>query len=1076
MKYDQESDRAQRHRPPGPTGRRALSASGVLAMLVLLLGSRPAQAADPVEFNRDIRPILSENCFFCHGPDKKHRDSGLRLDIRDEALAKEAIVPGKPEESELIDRVTSDDEFERMPPKKSTKRLTNAQKELLRRWIAEGAEYQPHWAYVVPERPAVPTVKARDRVRNPVDAFVLKTLETKKLTPAPEADRRTLLRRLSLDLTGLPPTPSEVAAFLDDADPQAYERQVDRLLDSPHFGERMAVPWLDLARFTDTVGYHGDQNQRIFPYRDYVIAAFNANMPFDEFTIEQLAGDLLPDPTVAQLVASGFNRLNMMTREGGAQPKEYLAKYAADRVRTVATTWLGSTLGCAECHDHKFDPFTTRDFYRLEAFFADVKQWGVYADYGYTPNPELKGWTNDYPFPPEIEVASPYLARRQERIKQQIEGLIATTAATVRPDALAAWRQECVDFLSQSTSGWALAPASVEPAPAVARKVKAKAARKTAPAAPLPAPAGSLPAETVIAQDDGSFLLTAAAAKAGQHRFRMRPAPGWLAAIRLEVLPHAAHGGKVAEGVASTLVQLSAALLHAESAKETPLGIALADADHKDPRYSSTAPLIGVRAGWKTSSRHADAPQTSVWWLERPLRLAEGDQVVVTLKSDNIGCVRLSLSPFGTLDPRQTEISPSLLAALRVPAAERTPDETARLQAAYLLGTGHDATALAKLRALQDERLECCDGRAYTQITQAMEPLVTHVLPRGNWQDESGPIVTPGVPEFLSPPSSSDAERRLTRLDLARWIVAPENPLTARVFMNRLWKQFFGSGLSGVLDDVGAQGEWPTHPELLDWLAVEFRDHGWNVKRMVKTLVMSSTYRQQSRQRPELREVDPGNRLLAQQSPRRLEAEFVRDNALAIAGLLNGEVGGPSAHPYQPAGYYVNLQFPDRDYSADLDDRQYRRGVYMHWQRTFLQPMLANFDAPSREECTAVRTIANTPQQALTLLNDPTFVEAARVLAGTLLALPPSSDAERLDALYLRALSRPARAVERTSLLAFLDRMRRTYQDSPEDAAKLLKVGFAPAPAGLAGKEVEAAAWTSVCRVVLNLQETITRY
>jgi hypothetical protein len=1034
----------------------------------VLLATGSARSAGTVEFNRDIRPILSENCYFCHGPDKKHRDSGLRLDIRDEAVAKEAIVPGKPEESELIERINSDDEFERMPPKKSTKRLTTAQKELLQRWIAEGAEYQPHWAYVVPERPAVPAVKARDRVRNPVDAFVLKTLEAKKLAPAPEADRRTLVRRLSLDLTGLPPTPLEVAAFLDDTDPRAYERLVDRLLDSPHYGERMAVPWLDLVRFTDTVGYHGDQNQRIFPYRDYVIAAFNDNKPFDEFTIEQLAGDLLPDPTVDQLVATGFNRLNMMTREGGAQPKEYLAKYAADRVRTVATTWLGATLGCAECHDHKFDPFTTRDFYRLEAFFADVKQWGVYSDYGYTPNPELKGWNNDYPFPPEIEVGSPYLVRRQKKLEAQIQQLFAATAATVDPDALAAWTRDCVAFLDVAPSGWAFAPIEVEAAPGPAPK--AKAARKKATASPTDRPA----VEEILPQDDRSLLL---AGKAGRYRFRMEPVPGWLAAIRLEVLPHAEHRGKITrDGSASTLIQLSAALRRAGTGKETPLAIAQADADHKDPRYASTAEIIGVRSGWKTSSRHPDAPQTSVWWLDRPIRLAEGDEVVVTVKSDNAGCVRLALSPFGAEDPRRTEVDPSLIEALRSAAADRTPRQTARLQAAYLLGTGHDAAALAKLRALQTERLECRDARVFTQITQAREPLVTRVLPRGNWQDESGAVVTPGVPEFLSPPSSGESERRLTRLDLARWIVARDNPLTARVFMNRLWKQFFGNGLSGVLDDVGAQGEWPTHPELLDWLAVEFRDHGWDIKRMVKILAMSATYRQESRQRPQLREIDAGNRLLAQQSPRRLEAEFVRDNALAIAGLLCDDVGGPSVHPYQPADYYENLQFPDRDYSADRDDREYRRGVYMHWQRTFLHPMLANFDAPSREECTAVRTVANTPQQALTLLNDPTFVEAARVLAATLLALPCDSDADRLDVLYTRALGRPARAVERTSLLAFLDRMRRTYHDSPEDAAKLLKVGFTPPPASLAGKETEAAAWTSVCRVVLNLQETITRY
>jgi hypothetical protein len=1062
-----------------------LRARGVLGPLLLVLACAPAPAGaeDRVQFNRDIRPILSENCYFCHGPDRKHRDSGLRLDIREEAVGKEAIVPGKPDESELYLRVTSDDDLERMPPKKANKHLTAAQKELLGRWIAEGAEYQPHWAYVVPERPTVTAVKRREWVQNPVDAFILRRLEDRKLAPSREADRRTLLRRLSLDLVGLPPTPEEVARFLADDDPRAYERQLDRLLESPHYGERMAVPWLDLVRFSDTVGYHGDQNQRIFPYRDYVIAAFNANKPFDVFTIEQLAGDLLPDPTVEQRVATGFNRLNMMTREGGAQPKEYLAKYAADRVRTLATTWLGSTLGCAECHDHKFDPFTTRDFYRLEAFFADVKQWGVYSDYGYTPNPELKGWTNDYPFPPEIEVASPYLAQRQESVVQQMRAHLAAASSAIDPEAFAAWTEAARGFLGRAPSGWARPSVIVESvtAPAAAAR-NARAPRKKAAAKGASAEA----VVEVVAQDDQCLLLSGKKARADRHRFRLTPGPGWVAAIRLEVLPHAAHKGKVTrDGAASTLIQLSAALDRAgeDGDKETPLPFAQAEADHSDPRYSSTAPLIGVRTGWKTSSQHPGAPQTAVWWLERPVLLAEGDQVVVTLRSENVGCVRVALSPFGALDPRRIEVDPSLIAALRADPASRTPEELRRLQAAYLAGTGSNAAVLAKLQALQTELLECRDGRAFTQVTLAMEPLVTRVLPRGNWQDESGDVVAPGIPEFLSHASSSAGEsasegRRLTRLDLARWIVAHDNPLTARVFMNRLWRQFFGTGLSSVLDDVGAQGESPTHPELLDWLAVEFRDSGWNVKRMVKILVMSAAYRQDSRQRPELRTVDPGNRLVAAQSPRRLEAEFVRDNALAIAGLINLDTGGPSAHPYQPADYYANLQFPDRDYLADRDPRQYRRGVYMHWQRTFLHPMLANFDAPSREECTAVRTVANTPQQALTLLNDPTFVEAARVLAESLLAQGLGSDGARLEALYLRALARPPRAAERTSLLDFLGRMRRAYEESPEDARKLLAAGIATPPRGFVptGKEVEAAAWTSVCRVVLNLQETITRY
>jgi hypothetical protein len=511
----------------------------------------------------------------------------------------------------------------------------------------------------------------------------------------------------------------------------------------------------------------------------------------------------------------------------------------------------------------------------------------------------------------------------------------------------------------------------------------------------------------VLPDGKGTFLIAGKAAKGDQRKFLIKPEPGWLASIRLEVLPHEAHKGKVTrDGAEGALIELSAAIRGAATDKETPLAFDFADADHKDPRYANGADLIGVREGWKTSSRHARAPQASVWRLERPLRLAEGDQLVVTVKSDNVGCIRLAVSPFGDEDPRRTEVSPALLPALETAPGARTREQADRVAAAYLLGTGWDAASLARVQALQAEVLECRDGRAFTMITRAAEPLTTRILPRGNWQDESGAVVEPGVPDFLSRPGGGESEgRRLTRLDLARWITDAENPLTARVFVNRLWKQFFGTGISGVLDDVGAQGEWPTHLELLDWLAVEFRESGWDVKHMVKQIVMSAAYRQDSRQRPELREIDPNNRLLAAQSPRRLEAEFVRDNALAIAGLIDLEVGGPSAHPYQPGGYYANLQFPDRDYVADRDERQYRRGVYMHWQRTFLHPMLANFDAPSREECTATRPVANTPQQALTLLNDPTFVEAARVLARQLLA-----------------------------------------------------------------------AWTSVCRVVLNLHESITIY
>ena len=455
------------------------SAACVVLVLAGVIVPASVQAAEAngrarVQFNRDIRPILSENCYACHGPDKNRRKAKLRLDERAAAVGANAIAPGKPDESELVARVFEEDADQRMPPPASRKTLTPAQKDLLKQWIEEGALYQAHWAYVPPQRPAVPAVRNTSWVRNPIDAFILSKLEAKAITPSPDADRPTLLRRLSLDLVGLPPTPEEVRSFVRDTDPRAYEHMVDRLLDSPHYGERMAVPWLDLARFADTVGYHGDQGQRVFPYRDYVIESFNRNKPFDQFSVEQIAGDLLPHPTTEQLIATGFNRLNMMTREGGAQPGEYLAKYASDRVRTVAITWLGSTMGCAECHDHKYDPFTARDFYSMAAFFADVKQWGVYQDYDYTPNPELRGWSNDHPFPPEIEVKSPYLKRAQDRLRARIgrlcsEALDQTAVAPPRAADFEAWTRRVAAFVKDSPSGW------TTPTPTLEKNTSARA-------------------------------------------------------------------------------------------------------------------------------------------------------------------------------------------------------------------------------------------------------------------------------------------------------------------------------------------------------------------------------------------------------------------------------------------------------------------------------------------------------------------------------------------------------------------------------------------------------------------------
>jgi hypothetical protein len=1029
----------------------AALAAGAAAPPRKRAGAGPTGRPEPVRFNRDIRPILSDNCFFCHGPDKNRRQAGLRLDLRDAAVAKGALVPGRPEKSGLIRRINAAASTGLvMPPESAHKSLTAAQKALLTRWVAEGAPYEAHWAYLPPRRTAPPPVRNARWVRNPIDRFVLARLEAERVKPSPEADRRTLLRRVSLDLTGLPPAPDELRAFLADRRPDAYERAVDRLLASPRYGERMAVPWLDAVRYADTVGFHGDQNQNAWAYRDWVIDAFNRNLPFDRFTVAQVAGDLLPGATDADRTATCFNRLNMVTREGGAQPKEYLAKYAADRVRTVGVAWLGSTFACAECHDHKYDPITQRDFYSLAAFFADVKQWGVYADYGYTPNPDLRGYNNDSPFPPEITVESRYLKERIARQRRAMDAL-ATTASKPDPAAFAAWHTAVGAFLTKHPDGWET------PAP-VATAAAAKNDDKATP--PLATGADGRVVQTTGAA--ANLTLTVAPADAGT-----------VAALRLEVLPDPAGANTIfRQGIGFGTVRLAAAVRRTGGGPDEPVAFRHAAADRYHPIHRNGFELIGVHQGWMLDETRKAEPQTAVFLPQAPVKLAPGDSLVLTLPDCPAAGVRASVSPLPPDDPARPSLAPTYLAAVKEdsPAAKR----------AYLMGTGADAVAFAQAKTLEADILTCRGGRTPVLVTEALKtPAVTRVLPRGNWQDESGPVVAPAVPHFL-PGYKADPGRRLSRLDLARWLVAPENPLTARVFVNRLWRQFFGNGLSGQVEDLGAQGEWPTHPELLDWLAVEFRKSGWDVKHVVRLMVTSAVYRQSSDLRPELRERDPNNRLLASQNPRRLEAEFVRDDLLAVAGLLEAsDVGGPPVHPYQPAGYYAALQFPDRDYVPEPDDRQYRRGVYMHRQRTFTHPMLANFDAPSREDAVCTRTAANTPQQALTLLNDPEFVEAARVLAAGLVAseAPASAkgDAARLDRLYERALCRAPRPAERASLLTFLARVRREYAARPEDAKKLVRVGAAPAP-DTGTDPVELAAWTTVCRVVLNLHETITRY
>lgn len=737
-----------------------------------LAGDTPATPAEAtpagerLEFNRDIRPILSDNCFACHGPDSEQRAADLRLDIPEgvfqDVSGTKIVVPGQVEESELWARINHADEDLRMPPIDSGKALDPAQRELVRQWIAEGAEWQEHWAFTPPTRPSPPEISDTFDASGSIDHFVIAGLQREGLRQSPEADPRTLVRRYTMTLVGLPPTDEEVAAFVaayaDDAD-QALRDLVDRLLASPRYGERMAMHWFDLVRYADTVGYHGDQDHVIAPYRDYVIQAFNDNLPFDQFTAEQLAGDLLPDSTLVQKIASGYNRLLQTSHEGGVQQKEYLAKYSADRVRNFGSVWLGMTVACAECHDHKFDPLPQRDFYRLAAFFADVDDLQSFKGGDQVPTRRE----------PEIEVPSPAGLRR-------------------------------------------------------------------------------------------------------------------------------------------------------------------------------------------------------------------------------------------------------------------------------------------------------------TMVTESIAPRPIRVLHRGDWMDESGEIVDPGVPAMFP---QVETGGRATRLDLARWVTRPDHPLTARVFVNRLWKLCFGRGLVTSLEDFGSQGQPPTHPELLDWLACEFVDSGWDVKHVMRLILLSKTFRQSSLETPQLREADPHNLWLARQGRPRLDAELIRDNALAVSGLLNLELDGPGARPYQPDGYYSQLNFPTRTYVADTGDGQYRRGVYVHWQRSYLHPMLKAFDAPSREECTAQRAVSNTPQAALVLLNDPTFLEAARVFASRIMREGGEGTEPRLRWAWRTALAREADERELALARGLFEQDRDEFQLDPQAAEKLLQIGLAPGAEDL--DPVELAAWTSVARGLFNLNEFITR-
>ena len=1002
-----------------------------------------AADGDTVNYSRDIKPILSDNCYACHGPDENTRKAKLRLDTKEGALAAlrhggKPIVPGDVDASELFYRISTDDDSDLMPPPETKKTLTPQQIDLIKRWIEQGAPFDKHWAYEVPKRPPLPTLGAvADRARNPIDHFVFSRLEQEALTPSPSADPRTLARRLSFDLTGLPPSPEEVDSFVTEQNDASYEQLVDRLLDSPRFGERMAVHWLDLVRYADTTGIHGDNHREVSAYRDYVIDAFNDNKPFDWFTIEQIAGDLLPDPTTEQRIASGYNRLLMTTREGGAQPKEYRAKYNADRVRSVSSVWLGLTMGCAECHDHKFDPLTARDFYSMAAFFADISE----ADVG-AQSPNLRLPTGEQRA--ELQRLDSMIANVQGKLSAQTPELDA---------ALAAWEQE----QSRQVSNWS-----------------------------------PLQPKVLSATDGPGFVVEA------EHIIHSKDEPPdrtnyvvsfytdapRITGLRLETfaddrLPSKGPGRAGNGNFVLSEFRVFAAPLN-DPGNMLPVTLVNPAADFSQDSWPIANAIDGkTDTGWAISPL-IGRDHLAVFEFGEAWTSDGGTLLTIVMEhhygsAHNIGRFRISTTSRDKPFPKADEAFPpkDIRTILATAVDQRSPEQSTRLNEYFRGITPLLEPQRERLQQLTDQRNGVEEQVRTMLVSESIgEPRPVRILPRGNWLDETGELVTPAAPQTLTQLATDSP--RPTRLDLARWLVTPDHPLTARVFVNRLWLIMFGRGIVATPEDFGSQGAWPTHPDLLDWLATEFVDQGWNVKHVLKLIAMSETYRQSSSANKAMRERDPANKLYARQNAFRLDAEFIRDAALTAGGLLVHQVGGPSVKPYQPAGYWGHLNFPKREYEADTGNNLYRRGLYTYWCRTFLHPSLLTFDAPTREECTAMRTQSNTPLQALVLLNDPMYVEAAKGLAIRVLTEAGESPDSRIDYAFRVTLHRPVRDEERSLLRELLDEHLKAYENDAESVDAIIGIGASDVPSQI--DRTELAGWMSVTRTILNLHEAITRY
>ena len=1040
-------------------------------LAVALTFAPAALAQGKYEYNRDIRPILAENCFACHGPDSAARKADLRLDRREDAIASGAIVPGKPGESPLVERLDLDDPVKRMPPEKSHKKLKPEQKAILKAWVAQGAGYQPHWSFITPKRPALPAVRREGWARNPIDWFILAGIEAAGLEPAPEADRRSLARRAAMDLTGLPPDPKLVESFVADKAPDAYEKYLDTLFASPAWGEHRGRYWLDAARYADTHGIHFDNFREMWSYRDWVIGAFNRNMPFDQFTIEQLAGDLLPSATLDQRVATGFNRCNITTNEGGAISEEYLVLYTRDRTETASQVFMGLTAGCAVCHDHKFDPLSMRDFYSMAAFFNNTTQGAMDGNIPNTP-PVI-------PLPPKGEEAKVALLR--EKITAA-KNALAEREKTARAE-FEAWQGKATpqSVSAVSSEGLALSAALTEGegskvkfviggkdrqvelsgASWVPGRDKEKALRLNGPTAAI-AEAGDFDATQAFTVS--AWLKPAVNTGVGPVVARMDGPPAhrgwdfWIQDRRAGM--HLIHrwpdaGLKV---VASAQLAANAwthvTITHDGSAKAS--GVKVYYNGQEQPVAVENDKLAGAGTT-RTAS---------------PLRLGrrEAGDPLRNMPVEDIRIYTRALSRH-----EAESLGKGLGAILAKAADKRSAAEKDQLFAWYLGGRDKayqdQKTALS---ALEKEEISLqAKGTVAHVMQEKPGEAMAFILERGEY-DRRKDSVKAATPKAL-PPLPKDAPPN--RLGFAKWLLAEEHPLTTRVTVNRFWQEVFGNGIVRTAGDFGITGELPSHPDLLDWLAVEFREAGWDVKRFFRLMLTSAAYRQSARATAEKVAKDPDNRLLARGPRFRLDAEMIRDQALASSGLLVPKIGGPSVKPYQPEGVWEAVAMigsNTRDYRADKGENLYRRSMYTFWKRSAPPASMEVLNAPNRETCTVRRERTNTPLQALVTLNDPQLVEAARVLASRVLADKAlANDQQRLNAIGQRVLSRDFRPEEAAILGDSLADLRRRYSAAPAEAEKLVKVGETAPDASLDKKEL--AAFTMMANLVLNLDEALNK-